>query len=196
MTPQALSLPVPPGSSDEAPARTATHGNCATPGSGGPEGDGGPITVDELRQRLTYDPVTGQLWHASGRRAGTVSDGGYVRVFVRGRCLRAHRVAFAMAHGRWPSSDLDHINGDKRDNRIENLREVTRTVSSQNRGPFTKRSTLPRGVFAVRSKFVARISIEGRRVYLGVFTDAATAGDAYERARAALHYGYARANHS
>jgi hypothetical protein len=87
-------------------------------------------TIEELREHLDYEPETGILrWKKAreGIRAGTIVKGkdyqGYLRVRLYDHLFRAHRVAFALMHGRWPHPCCDHVNGDPSDNRAANLRE-------------------------------------------------------------------------
>lgn len=93
-------------------------------------------SVDYLRQRLRHDPETGKMYHTScgampgrflpsyvGREAFTVRGGsGYLHGKIAGRSILAHRVIWALHHGEWPTARLIHINGDRTDNRIANLR--------------------------------------------------------------------------
>ena len=91
-----------------------------------------------LRERYTYDAETGAIRHKGRDRAlkGTVSKKGYHRISIRiGKDLTRvlmHRAAWALYYGRWPS-EIDHLNGIKTDNRIENLREVSHGENDQNR---------------------------------------------------------------
>jgi len=104
-------------------------------------------TVEELRKLFVYDPETGELhwktradvgaaWNA--RYAGqpafrTVHSEGYLLGNIWRRKFYAHRVAFAIHHGRWPAGLIDHINGDRTDNRAANLREVDLSENAKNR---------------------------------------------------------------
>lgn len=90
--------------------------------------------IDRLRERLRYDPASGKLfWRRNGREAFTADNGrGYRCSVIDGKALKAHRVVFAIMTGRWPT-EIDHINGDRSDNRWANLREVDRQTNSTNR---------------------------------------------------------------
>ena len=110
------------------------------------------IDISELRRRFSYCPKTGQItWKISrppnikpGDRAGCLfprrrSGGAYWAIkFSRQRIL-AHRAAWAIYYGAWPDQEIDHINGDGIDNRIENLRECSRSENLRNKR-FTGRS--------------------------------------------------------
>ena len=91
-----------------------------------------------LRERYTYDAETGAIRHKGRDRAlkGTVNKKGYHRISItKGKnhtYVFMHRAAWALYYGRWPS-EIDHLNGIKTDNRICNLREVSRSENIQNR---------------------------------------------------------------
>lgn len=155
--------------------------------------------IDFLKESLEYCATTGLFrWKrvANGARrvkvgdvAGSVLRKGYVRIKVAGRNYPAHRLAWAVTHGAWPHWQIDHINGDRADNRIENLRDVKPSINSQNRvcsNP--KNSTGLLGVSVSRSKYVATIrAAGGGKRYLGTFESAQEAHAAYLAAKALLH---------
>lgn len=143
------------------------------------------LTVDYLRSRLAYDGETGvitwkpkdghQKWNErfAGRPALNKSSqrGGYLVGAVDAVHLRAHRVAYALANGSWPSGEVDHINGDVTDNRIANLRDVTPSENCRNqKRPRNNRSGLI-GVWfdARRNKWRAEARHAGVNYKLGSF---------------------------
>ncbi len=146
------------------------------------------ITHDELLSILSYDPATG-LFHwtvdrsptvRAGRVTGTVNDRGYVFVRIDGRSIRAHRLAWFFVHRRWPKNSIDHIDGDKANNRLANLREATSTENARNKPCL--------GYSVVKNKFyMAQIKVNHRNHYLGLFKTAAEARAAYEAAALKYH---------
>jgi hypothetical protein len=100
------------------------------------------ITHERLKERLTYDPDTGQWrWNQRGRglseRVGSIckGNGGYLMIKVDGRSYKASRLAWYYMTGEWPGMEIDHKNRDPLDDRWENLRLATRTDQTRNRKP-------------------------------------------------------------
>jgi len=101
------------------------------------------ITQSELKELLDYNPETGIfVWKThlkqsnkyEGDSAGCLSGGGYIAIQIKGVRHYGHRLAWLYVYGKFPDKELDHINRDKADNRISNLREVTRSENMQNVG--------------------------------------------------------------
>lgn len=93
-----------------------------------------------IKSSLRYDSRTGMLiWKIKPRKASFIGDTagclsplGYIHISFRGMQLKAHRVAWFLFYGRYPKNIIDHINGNRADNRIENLREVTHRENLRN----------------------------------------------------------------
>lgn len=144
------------------------------------------MTEAELfRSAIEYFPETGLfVWKVSpgrkvpaGSMAGSISHWGYWVIRYRGRLYRAHRVAWLLMTGNWPAKDIDHRNGDRSDNRWNNLREATRAQNAANR---IVRGKYPKGVTLHRcGKFQAQIKKNGKKHYLGLFHTAEGAATAY-----------------
>ncbi len=100
------------------------------------------MTGTMLEMFLDYNPETGIFTRKvttgphgmAGEVAGGINDEGYVIIFIRKVKLRGHRLGWAWMTGEWPENDIDHINGDRTDNRFCNLREATRSQNLQNTG--------------------------------------------------------------
>lgn len=152
-------------------------------------------TIKRLHQFLTLDPATGILtWKArapdqvgagnqspeanckgwnkkwAGKRAFTATRYGYHVGSIDRTMLEAHRVIYAMHHGVWPEGlQIDHINGDRKDNRVSNLRAVPQADNTRNKAPLRKGCLL--GIYrpSGRNQWHAAISRDDRRVHLGTF---------------------------
>jgi hypothetical protein len=119
----------------------------------------------------------------AGKIAG-YEDGGYYRLCVRNRLIKAHRLIWAIYHGEWPVGAIDHINGNGLDNRIDNLRDVTTAINARNRARKTNSRTGFLGVSEVGDKFLASGRAGGKTRHLGLFTtldDALAARMAFEQ---------------
>ena len=159
-------------------------------------------SADELRTLLSYDPQTGLLtWlpregdaafngqFANQPAFRTVNHNGYLRGGIGGVSYLAHRVIWKMITGEDPKL-IDHINGDRADNRIGNLRSVAHSENSRNA---KRRASNTSGVNGVnwdsrRSCWVARIWRDGKRVQIGQFASLESAASA--RKKAEKLYGY------
>ena len=156
-------------------------------------------SIAELRNRLRYCPDTGKLfWKTAHRKkkagdeAGYMHPYGYVVVGINGSIFGAHRVAFAIHYGKWPELFVDHINGDRADNRISNLREASHRVNAQNRSKPREGKKIPLlGVSQhPRCKnFSANINVNGKTLWLGSYKTAEQAHEAYMQAKAKYHEG-------
>lgn len=92
------------------------------------------LSMETLKHRLLYNPETGVFTRnclmagsSIGSVCGTLKPSGYVIVRVDGRLYRAHRLAWFYQYGEWPDGDVDHINRNRSDNRIANLRQSNRS---------------------------------------------------------------------
>lgn len=88
---------------------------------------------NELFETFYYCKNTGHFLRLSTREiTGRTGHGGYKYLSYKGVQLLAHRVAFAMGHGRWPVNQVDHIDGNRQNNALYNLRDITRSENNRN----------------------------------------------------------------
>jgi hypothetical protein len=134
------------------------------------------LTVEEIQQKFRYEPHTGHIyWIESGKGkvkkkpAGTKISTGYVGILINGKRYLAHRIAWALYHGAWPDDQIDHINGDKKDNRIANLREATNSQNGKNYGFNRANTSGVKGVSWCKytNKWRAAIKVNKTRKCLG-----------------------------
>lgn len=146
------------------------------------------ITQNIAFERWIYDKNTGVFTHKDGRVAGNKNLHGYVRIGLHGKTHAAHRLAWLYVYGEFPKGHIDHINGVRDDNRISNLREVSKSGNSRNQRKAHSNSTTGfLGVVAARNKFQAKISVGGKQRYLGVFRTPYEAHSAYLIAKRKFH---------
>lgn len=162
-----------------------------------------PAVLARLQQVLTYNPRTGAFAFRPGvsrpghstrfGKCGTPSCGGrYLEVSIDRRRYLLHRVAFALVTGHWPARKIDHENHNGRDNRWENLRDASDAFNAQNlRGPGRANTSGYLGVSWHKryGRFVAGVTVDGRRMHLGYFEDPAAAHAAYIAAKRQHHPG-------
>jgi len=157
------------------------------------------ITQQELKEKINYNPITGIfIWikpppHRSDlilKQAGDIGPNGYRRISFAGSRYKAHRLAWIYVYGEFPNGEIDHINGARTDNRICNLRSVTRTENARN-------SSLPSnntsGVIGLswskaRRKWEAKIKVNQKTIHLGRFADKQDAINARQAAN--IKYGF------
>lgn len=155
------------------------------------------VSIDRINELLNYNPDTGVLtWKVtrnnrvkSGSVAGTVSKFGHRAVRVDRMYILEHRAAWAITYGEWPKLDIDHINGDPSNNKISNLRHVSRCVNLQNQSkPHKDSRSGVLGVSMKDGKWHARIFANGKLTKLGAFDSKESAGAAYIDAKRKIAY--------
>ena len=150
----------------------------------------------DLRFLFSYDEKAGILkWRYPqgnariGVPAGNIDKEGYSVISVLGQKHRLHRVIWVYNFGDIPPTHyVDHINGDKLNNRLANLRLVTSKQSAANRGTFKSSKTGVRGVCRKGGKYTAQLQRNGVKTNLGVFNTIEEASSAY-RVAAEEYYG-------
>ena len=131
------------------------------------------ITVDHIRSILSYNPETGEfVWkmHSRrpdliGKRAGSPTNTGYWAIAINNQKKLAHRLAWLYMTGELPSAHIDHINGNKTDNRFKNLREVSRFGNLQNmRKPTKANRSGFLGVSAHQGKWRVQLMVASKQI--------------------------------
>jgi len=156
------------------------------------------LTQLELQECLRYEEGTGFFFWIKrnskrikvGDKAGTRPNcDGYAEIMVNNVLYKAHRLAWLYVYGEWPQSQIDHINGDRFDNRIANLRDATPKENSYNRIRASKnnKTSLLGVVTKPNGTFYAEIRVEKKKFHLGSFPSAELAHQAYLEAKEKLH---------
>ena len=157
------------------------------------------LTADRARELFNYDQSTGILtWSRdkgrgkAGEQAGTQTPYGYIRTHVDGHNYLVHRIIWLIIYGEWPKYEIDHINFNKSDNRLCNLRDATHSTNQEN--IYRPRANNKLGLIGVvhekkTNKYVARIRVKGDVIQLGYFAYKEDAANAYLLAKRKLHDG-------
>ena len=157
------------------------------------------MTSERLKELLRYDPLTGIFtWRINtvntriGDVAGSRDPNDYVKIRFRRVNYKAHHLAWLYYYGVFPKDEMDHRNGDKRDNSIANLREATR---SQNQANKKKWRDGLKGCWLNKKtkRWQAGLISNGIRRHLGYFGTEQEAHEAYVRAAQEMHGEFARA---
>lgn len=157
-------------------------------------------SVEILRAKLDYDPLTGQLtWkegtHLAGKVAGCIDTNGTdykcISVMVNYRALKAHRVAWKIHTGEEPPDEIDHIDGDALNNRWLNLRDGTNGVNGKNIAISRLNKTGVKGVYPAKcgKRWYAAVYVNKKRDYLGSFKSVEDAEKAVSAARKKHGFG-------
>lgn len=111
---------------------------------------------------------------------GHSTQSGYVDITIKRRQYQAHRLAWLYVYGEWPSGEIDHINEDRSDNRISNLRIATRSQNVIRSNPRSKSGF--KGVYQDGSRWSAQIRVDRKCIYLGSYGSPEEAADVVSRA--------------
>ena len=134
------------------------------------------------------------IWNAkfSGKFAMSETNGnGYLRGSIFNKKVYLHRCVWAWHHGAWPVNVIDHVNGNRSDNRIENLRDVSRSQNCHNKPTPANNKSGFKGVSwdNGRKKWLAQIRVEGKNKTLGHYDNKEDARDAYVKASKRFVWG-------
>lgn len=128
----------------------------------------------KLWEVFHYEPKTGELFRKYKTKdkgiVGTINKSGHVAVSFEGKTYYVHRIAYIMHYGSIPIGfDIDHINGNPQDNRIDNLRAVPHKVNRRNSKRNNNNTSGHTGIYAHGNKWVAKIKVDYKAVHLGIF---------------------------
>lgn len=148
-----------------------------------------PFPLSFFEENIHYNEETGILtWKVdrnynakAGDECGSFDTRGYRQINILGKVLKGHKVAWFLHYKVWPEQDIDHINCDRADNRISNLRLANRHEQMRNTRVRKQSKTQIKGVHYDRSRdnYQAFIHVNGRRKHLGRFASAEDAHNAY-----------------
>jgi hypothetical protein len=146
--------------------------------------------AEELKRTFRYDPKTGCLFYLKNPRPNVNKDArasrllkrGYLYVSFKNKKILAHRVIIAIVSGCWPSGQIDHINGDRTDNRYENLRVVEQWQNNANARVSSRNKSGHKGVSITKRGIISTITVRGKTIRLGSFQTVEAAAEAYKRA--------------
>ena len=155
------------------------------------------LSSPRLHDVVSYDAATGAMtWAESagskvaGASVGRLLKAGYLRTRIDGQDHYVHRLAWLYFYGKWPRNLIDHIDGDKTNNRIGNLRDVTGVVNQQNRRRARSDSTSGLiGAKKTKDHWTASIRIDGKDYFLGRHDTPEKASEAYLAAKRRNHLG-------
>jgi hypothetical protein len=146
-----------------------------------------------LKEILHYDPETGifkWLVHKGSRAlvgaiAGTIKPNGYLHINIDRKTYLNHRLAWLYVHSTWPQYEIDHIDGDKINNRLANLRDATRKQNAENQKLLIINTSGYRGVSWSKreKKWRAELKNDGKKMHLGYYEKLEDAALAARKAR-------------
>lgn len=159
--------------------------------------------IPHVLSELEYLPETGNLYWKSIKRgksnnihAGEKTEHGYVRISLKGKRYYAHHIVWLFENGQWPTQLLDHINGNRSDNRIQNIREATHEENMRNRKISINNKSGVTGVCWITATklWMASISLNAKPKHLGHFKKLEDAIEARKSAEARFYKEFAPSN--
>ena len=156
------------------------------------------LTQQQLKKFIDYNSQTGLFtWKVNrggatkkNNIAGCVASDKYIVLTLFEKQYKAHRLAWLYVYGVFPSGNIDHINGNKQDNRIDNLRDVSHAKNSQNLSLDKRNKSGKTGVcwHIVSKKWIVNISVNKKAIHLGYFISLEDA--IKKRLEAEMEYGF------
>jgi hypothetical protein len=152
------------------------------------------LTAEYLRSIMDYDPQSGNLTRKTGPRAGHISGSvakdGYKIIQIKldkKVSYYAHRLAWLYVHGEWPADQIDHIDGDRANNALANLRECSASQNAQNRTAYKTNKSGLLGVSTKGNRFIAQLTVQGKLLLLAYANSAEEAHAIYLDAKRKYH---------
>lgn len=155
------------------------------------------MDIQIFKSFVDYNEVTGEFIYKKnrgrmkkGQRAGGLNLNGYWQIVFNNKSYLAHRVAWLYVYGFWPKNQIDHIDGNKTNNSILNLRDCIQEENMQNIKEAqrnNKSGILGVGYKKSSNRYVARINVNKIDIYLGCFKNANDARNAYLLAKEKYH---------
>jgi len=161
------------------------------------------ITQSELKKLLRYDSNSGKFYSLVqrgplivGSEAGSLNSEGYIILGIYGYSSAAHRLAWLYMTGSMPADQIDHINGDRSDNKFSNLRECSTSENQHNRKLGPKNRSGFKGVCWKKKieKWAASATHNGKPIHIGYFTDPKEAAAEYDKVSLELFGEFALTN--
>lgn len=154
------------------------------------------ITYDEVSAHFRIDYFTGALIRLQSRSnrvkpntvAGSLRKDGYLGVSLLNKQYLVHRIIWLLHYKEWPKDEVDHIDGNRTNNKIENLRISNRFDNNRNRhGPSKSNKLGVLGVYSHKHKYIATIRVNSKSIYLGLFSTLEEAQAAYLNKKREVH---------
>lgn len=151
------------------------------------------LSKECVAELIHYDSQEGKFFwrnQPSLKTAGSLCSQGYWRIKIQQKNYKAHKIAWLLHYGEWPSQMIDHINGDRSDNRISNLRLATNCQNQMNRSLASRNNKS--GMFLgvnynkYAKAYAARLQYGGKRIHIGYFDSPEKAAEAYNAKKAEL----------
>lgn len=159
------------------------------------------VTAARVRELLSYDLSTGEFrWKVSRGTKKARSIAGYEYTYgcgkkywlirVDGKMYQAHRLAWLVTHGEFPPEQIDHIDGNGLNNRLENLRAVSDSENKRNLRKYSNNTSGVSGVIwhKASQKWLAQIKVNRKNIHLGSFIDKSEAVAARKAAEAKYNF--------
>ncbi|EMM2094604.1 MULTISPECIES: HNH endonuclease [Enterobacteriaceae] len=159
------------------------------------------LTNKYLKEILEYSPESGVfIWKVcrgttkAGDIAGSIKVRGYLDIKINKKLYKAHRLAWFYMYGVWPANLIDHINGNRSDNRLCNLREATHKENCRNQRMYKNNKSGVKGVNWNKTgrKWLAACAVDGKRYHLGMFEDISEAEKTIKDFREKYHGEFAK----